>query len=121
MLIKGFVYALQLAPLLVEKIDIFFLELGGYHVLQSTMLGHSPQPPPVACWSGQTSLDAVGVLNSLHATESLHNAPLLAIAQVILRTGMDLSSSAHIEEKKECSSRHAVSTIVRRVSEQIAC
>jgi hypothetical protein len=29
-------------------------------------------------------------LNSLHTGESLHNAPLLAIADIILRTGMDL-------------------------------
>ena len=36
------------------------------------------------------SLDSVAVLNSLHTAESLHNAPLLAIAEIILHTGMDL-------------------------------
>jgi hypothetical protein len=35
-------------------------------------------------------MDSVAVLNSLHTSESLHNAPLLAIAEIILRTGMDL-------------------------------
>jgi hypothetical protein len=45
------------------------------------------------------SLDAVGVLNSLYTTKSLHNAPLLGIAQIILWTRMDLQVW-HIEDKK---------------------
>ena len=46
--------------------------------------------PPHRLLIWTDSLDSVVVLNSLHATESLHNAPLLAIASIILHTGMDL-------------------------------
>jgi hypothetical protein len=48
---------------------------------------HNP-PRHVLIWTD--SLDSVTVLNFLHTTESRHNAPLLAIASIILHTGMDL-------------------------------
>ena len=46
--------------------------------------------PPCRLLIWTDSLDSVAVLNSLHASESLHNRPLLAIASIILRTEMDL-------------------------------
>ena len=36
------------------------------------------------------SLDSVAVLNSLRARQPIHNAPLLAIADIILRSGINL-------------------------------
>jgi hypothetical protein len=44
--------------------------------------------PHTVSSSGLT--DLVAVLNTLHTAESLHNTPLLAITNIILRTGMDL-------------------------------
>jgi hypothetical protein len=84
---KGFLYPIK-APPLGMKIDIFFLEL---LAIASAVhhAGSLAQPPRrILIWTD--SLDSVAVLNSLHTSESLHNAPLLAIAEVILRTGMDL-------------------------------
>jgi hypothetical protein len=40
--------------------------------------------------SDNNSLDSVGVLNTLSASEALHTAPLLAIAEIILYSGIDL-------------------------------
>jgi hypothetical protein len=93
---QGFVYPLR-APSSSEKVDIFFLELMAilsaiHHV------AHFSQPPRrLLVWTD--SLDSVAVLNSLCASESLHNAPLLAIAEVMLCSGMDLRVR-HIEGKK---------------------
>jgi hypothetical protein len=84
---KGFVYPIRPPPTGV-KVDIFFLEL---LAITSAVhhAGSLPRPPRrILIWTD--SLDSVAVLNSLHTAESLHNAPLLAIADVILRTGMDL-------------------------------
>ena len=39
------------------------------------------------------------MLNSLHATESIHNSPLLAIAEIILGSGLDLPIR-HMDGKK---------------------
>ena len=44
------------------------------------------------------SLDSVGVLNSLLASQSMHNGVLLGIAEVILRSHIDLRVR-HIEGK----------------------
>ena len=84
---KGFVYPIRPPPTGV-KVDIFFLEL---LAITSAVhhAGFLPHPPCcILIWTD--SLDSVAVLNSLHTAESLHNAPLLAIANVILHTGMDL-------------------------------
>jgi hypothetical protein len=84
---KGFLYPIK-APPEGKKVDIFFLEL---MAIASAVhhAGSLPQPPRrVLVWTD--SLDSVAVLNSLHTTESVHNAPLLAIAEVIIQTGMDL-------------------------------
>jgi hypothetical protein len=93
---KGFLYPIK-APPEGTKVDIFFLEL----LAIASAVHHAgllPQPPRrILIWTD--SLDSVAVLNSLHTAESLHNAPLLAIAEVILRTGMDLRVQ-FIEGKK---------------------
>ena len=48
-----------------------------------------PHPPRrLLVWTD--SLDAVGVFNSLHAAEAIHNGPLLRVADVILHSGIDL-------------------------------
>jgi hypothetical protein len=84
---KGFLYPIKTPPADV-KVDIFFLEL----LAIASAIHHTgslARPPQhVLIWTD--SLDSVAVLNSLHTTESWHNAPLLAIASIILRTGMDL-------------------------------
>ncbi|KAF9472080.1 hypothetical protein BDN70DRAFT_765058, partial [Pholiota conissans] len=36
------------------------------------------------------SMDSVAVFNSLRANESIHNGPLLAVAGIILQSGIDL-------------------------------
>ena len=93
---KGFVYPIRPPPMGV-KVDIFFLEL---LAITSAVhhAGSLPCPPcRILIWTD--SLDSVAVLNSLHTAELLHNAPLLAIADIILRTGMDLRVQ-FIEGKK---------------------
>jgi hypothetical protein len=92
---KGFIYPIQ-APPDGMKIDIFFLEL---LAIASAVHHVRSLKQPLHCvliWTD--SLDSVAVLSSLHTTESLHNTPLLAIAEVILQTGMDLRVR-FIEEK----------------------
>jgi hypothetical protein len=84
---KGFIYPINPPPT-GRKVDIFFLEL----LAIASAIHHAgslAQPPRrILIWTD--SLDSVAVLNSLHTSESLHNGPLLAIADIILRTGMDL-------------------------------
>jgi hypothetical protein len=70
------------------KIDIFFLELiailsGIFHIAS---LPH----PPRRLLLFTDSLDSVCVLNTLSASEPIHTAPLLAIAEIILFSGIDL-------------------------------
>jgi hypothetical protein len=93
---KGFLYPIRAPPPGV-KIDIFFLEL---MAIASAVhhAGWLAQPPHrILIWTD--SMDSVTILNSLHTSESLHNAPLLAIAEIILHTEMDLRV-CFIEEKK---------------------
>jgi hypothetical protein len=92
----GYVYQLRECPSDI-KIDIFFLELlailsGIHHVA-------SFASPPKRLLVYTDSLDSVGVLNSLRASTSLHNGPLLAIASVIMQSGIDLRAR-HIDGKK---------------------
>ena len=70
------------------KIDIFFLELLAIVSAIHHAGSLAQLPRQLLIWTD--SLDSVAVLNSLHAVESLHNAPLLAIAGIILQTRMDL-------------------------------
>jgi len=93
---EGFVYQLQPPPANI-KVDIFFLELVAifsaiYHAATNF------SKPPCRLLLFTDSLDSVGVLNSLSATQSMHNGVLLGIAEVILRSHIDLRVR-HIEGK----------------------
>jgi hypothetical protein len=84
---NGFVYQLQPCPAHV-KIDIFFLELVAilsviYHVACFTQ-------PPRRILLFTDSLDSVGAFNSLRTSETLHNGPLLAVAGIVLQSGVDI-------------------------------
>src|SRR6202021_1638471 len=82
---NGFYYSIA-QPASGPVVEILFLELTA---ILSTLHHAAPlEPPPqkVLLWSD--SLDAVEMLNSLRAKESHHNAVLLAIASVILRSGI---------------------------------
>ncbi|KAF8806505.1 hypothetical protein BYT27DRAFT_7102261 [Phlegmacium glaucopus] len=80
-----------------EKIDIFFLKL----VAILSAIHHItifPSPPQkVLLWTD--SLDLVAAYSSLHAAESLHNSVLLALAGILLETGIDLCIR-HIASKE---------------------
>ena len=69
-------------------VDIFFLELvailSAIHHL--ACLPHPPQQLLVYT----DSLDSVAVFNSLSASEKSHNGVLLAVARIILQSGIDL-------------------------------
>jgi hypothetical protein len=84
---KGFLYPIKPPPVN-AKVDIFFLEL--LAIASAIHHAGSLAKPPRRILIWTDSLDSVAVLNSLHTAESLHNAPLLVIADIILRTGMDL-------------------------------
>jgi len=93
---EGFVYQLQPPPMNI-KVNIFFLELVAifsaiYHAATN------PSKPPHCLLLFTDSLDSVGILNSLSATQSMHNGVLLGIAKVILRSHIDLHVQ-HIEGK----------------------
>lgn len=95
---NGFVYPLK-SPQThsKDKIDIFFLEL--LAILSAIFHAASFVHPPRHLLIWTDSLDSVAVLDSLRASEPLHNGPLLAIADIILRSGIDLHVR-HIEGKQ---------------------
>ncbi|CAA7265008.1 unnamed protein product [Cyclocybe aegerita] len=84
---NGFVYQLQPPPP-GTAIDIFFLEL--IAIMSAIFHVASFKSPPRRILLFTDSLDAVGLLNLLAASEDQHNAPLLGIAEVILTSGVDL-------------------------------
>ncbi|KAJ7609281.1 hypothetical protein DFH06DRAFT_1110879 [Mycena polygramma] len=92
----GFAYRLKECPTSI-KIDIFFLELVA--ILCAVHHAASLKTPPrrVLLWSD--SFDSVSVLASLAANESIHNGVVLAIAQIVLMSGIDLRVR-HIAGKK---------------------
>jgi hypothetical protein len=92
----GFIYPIRHPTENTEKIDIFFLELVA--ILSAIHHAASFLHPPRRLLLWTDSLDAVHVLNSLHTSEIVHNAPLLGIAEVILNSGIDLRVR-HIEGK----------------------
>jgi hypothetical protein len=92
---SGFVYKLKLDETS-PKVDIFFLELVA--ILSAVHHVASFEHPPRRLLIYTDSLDAVGVFNSLRASESVHNGPLLGVASVILRSGIDLRVR-HIDGK----------------------
>ncbi|THV01756.1 hypothetical protein K435DRAFT_654733, partial [Dendrothele bispora CBS 962.96] len=83
---NGLVY--QLNPNPKPIVDIFFRELLAILCLLHHVALFSSLPRRVLIHSD--SLNSVEVLNSLHASESSHNSILLAIADIILKTGIDL-------------------------------
>jgi hypothetical protein len=84
---RGFTYALSPNDS-GEKIDIFFLELLAIlSAIHHVALFHHP-PRKVLLWTD--SLDSVAAYNSLRAANSIHNSVLLALAGVLLQTGIDL-------------------------------
>jgi hypothetical protein len=83
----GFAYAISPSKTK-EKIDIFFLELVAiFSAVHHIALFLHP-PKKVLLWTD--SLDSVVAYSLLHASESIHNSILLALAGVLLETGMDL-------------------------------
>ncbi|KAE9393829.1 hypothetical protein BT96DRAFT_819789 [Gymnopus androsaceus JB14] len=78
-------------------VDIFFREL----LAILSLLHHiaSKPTPPRHILIHSDSLDSVEVLNSLSAREQSHNAILLAISAIVLKTGVDLRVR-HIAGKK---------------------
>jgi hypothetical protein len=95
---EGFVYRIHSQTPNTEKVDIFFLELlailSAIHYVASNF-AH----PPSRLLIFTDSLDSVGVFNSLSASQPMHNGVLLGVAQVILRSGIDLRVR-HIEGKQ---------------------
>ena len=71
-----------------EKIDIFFLKLVA--ILSAVHhIALFPHPPwRVLLWTD--SLNSVAAHSSLQASEPLHNSVLLALAGILLQTGIDL-------------------------------
>ncbi|KAJ7461656.1 DNA/RNA polymerase [Mycena latifolia] len=92
----GFIYQIKECPPTV-KIDIFFLELVA--ILSAVHHAASINNPPRRLLIWSDSYDSVSVLQSLACKESIHNGPLLAIARIILTSGIDLRVH-HIAGKK---------------------
>lgn len=84
---QGFAYSISPSNAK-EKIDIFFLELVA--ILSAVHhIALFPHPPKkVLLWTD--SLDSVATYSSLRASESMHNSVLLALAGILLETGIDL-------------------------------
>jgi hypothetical protein len=84
---NGYFYPLQLAdnP---EAIDIFFLE--EMAIVSAIFHAASLPVPPKRVLIFSDSLDSVEVFNSLHTRRSMHNAPLLATATIVMQSGVDI-------------------------------
>ena len=84
---QGFMYGLKECPPGL-KIDIFFLEL----VAIMSAIHHvaSFPSPPHRLLIHTDSLDSVSVFNTLRVSEALHNGPLMAVAGIIIQSGIDL-------------------------------
>ncbi|KAF8348983.1 hypothetical protein F5887DRAFT_1071127 [Amanita rubescens] len=85
---NGFVYALNKPSNSWIKTDIFFLKLIAILSAIFHIASFNEPPRQVLLWTD--SLDSVAVLNSLRARQDIHNALLLAIANIILRSGINL-------------------------------
>ncbi|KAG6862666.1 hypothetical protein C0991_010908 [Blastosporella zonata] len=81
-----FVY--QINPQDDVKTDIFFLEMMA--ILSAIDLISAFDHPPKRILLHTDSLDSVCIFNSLHANQPIHNAPLKAIARIIIESRMDL-------------------------------
>jgi hypothetical protein len=83
---NGFCYQLHPKPGS-PIVDIFFRELLAILSLLHHIASKPTPPRHILIYSD--SLDSVQVLNSLSVKESSHNSILLAIAAIILKTGID--------------------------------
>jgi hypothetical protein len=84
---NGFVYQIKQSPL-PEKIDILFLEL--IAILSAVHHLASSSHPPRHILLFTDSLDSVAMFQSLSASQIMHNGPLLAVAKIVLESGVDL-------------------------------
>jgi hypothetical protein len=84
---NGYVYPVKPCPPSL-KIDIFFLELMA--IVSALFHTASMSKPPRRVLIFTDSLDSVGSFNSLSASEQIHNGPLLAAADIILRSSIDI-------------------------------
>ena len=84
---NGFVYQQKRNPSS-PTVDIFFLELVA--ILSAVHHLACLSRPPRRILLYTDSLDSVSVFNSLSASEKSHNGILLAVAKVVLQSGIDL-------------------------------
>ena len=84
---NGFYYQISASPGK-PVVDTFFREL----LAILSLIHHiaSMPSPPLKVLIYSDSLDSIQVMNSLYARESSHNSILLAIAGIVLQTGIDL-------------------------------
>jgi hypothetical protein len=83
----GYVYRIR-QPDSGPLVDILFLEL---MAIVSAIYHAATRPrPPARLLLWTDSMDAVEMFNSLRAREPVHNGPLLAVAQLVLQSGMDV-------------------------------
>ncbi|KAJ3749807.1 hypothetical protein F5878DRAFT_548413 [Lentinula raphanica] len=84
---NGFFYEISADPE-APRVDIFFLELVA--IMSAVAFAADLKTPPRRVLLYSDSLDSVDVFNSLAAKNSSHNAPLLAVSAIVLRTGFDI-------------------------------
>jgi hypothetical protein len=118
---RGFTYAISPSDTK-EKVDIFFLELVAIlsAVHHAALFTHPPKK--VLLWTD--SLDSVAAYSSLQAAEPIHNSVLLALAGILLQTGMDLCIR-HIAGKEntraDLLSRLMIDEFFRRFPSESVC
>ncbi|KAG6825883.1 hypothetical protein H0H92_001991 [Tricholoma furcatifolium] len=85
---NGFMYELKPSPGC-PTVDIFFLEMVAILSAIEHIASTFEHPPKrILLWSD--SLDSISIFNSLRASESMHNAVLLAVSAIVIKTGIDL-------------------------------
>jgi hypothetical protein len=94
---NGFTYQLRPPSPGSPSVDIFFLEL--LAILSGVHYVVNLPKPPRRLLLFTDSLDSVAVFNSLRASEPVHNSVLLGVAELVLKSGIDLRVR-HIEGKK---------------------
>ena len=80
----------------IDHPDILFFEM--FAIVSALTHFTSFSTPPQRILFYSNSLDSVSLFDSLHASDSQHNAPLLAAASIAIQTGIDFHVS-HIPGK----------------------
>ena len=118
---RGFTYSLSSSNVK-EKIDVFFLEL----VAILSAVHHAalfPCPPKkLLLWT--KSLDSVAAYSSLRASQPLHTSVLLALAGILLETGIDLRIRLAAEKENiraDLLSRLMIDEFHRRFPSESVC